>query len=213
MPNHFERRLHVLLLTAREQQREKDIKHVIACGKRSDDIEAQNRVTIGNFHDLMTPWTGSLVVRTQNTNHMVVRGRAQILGHGLHRAIGSRKTDDEGDRLFVLSGGKIVTVDALIGRALHPERCKLKRRSLCQRIADARTVDINALGFLQKWLMRSMSVLFSVSRVLVTALSYSPGMVWMISEYELCGVIGSLARICPMRSFWLTSAINLSFNS
>ena len=98
----------------------------------------------------MAPWTGSLVVRTQNANHMVVRGRAQILGHGFHRAIGSRKADDEGDRLFVLSGGKIVTVDALIGRTLHAERCKLKRRSLCQRIADARTVDINALGFLQK---------------------------------------------------------------
>jgi len=31
--DHFERRLHVLFLTAREQQREKDIKHVIACGK------------------------------------------------------------------------------------------------------------------------------------------------------------------------------------
>lgn len=81
---------------------------------------------------------------------MVVGGGAQVFGHGFHRAVGPRETDDKGDGLFVFARGQIVAVDALIGGALHPQGGELEGGRLGQGVADAGGVDVDALRLPQQ---------------------------------------------------------------
>src|SRR5699024_602100 len=108
VPDHFQRGLDVLFLAVGEEQGEKDVEDIVAGGEGGDDVQAEDRVPVGDFHHLVAPGTGHLIVGAQDAHHMVVGGGAQVFGHGFHRAVGPREADDKGDGLFVFACGQIV---------------------------------------------------------------------------------------------------------